>query len=135
MVLGPVAGLRPAPARARSQDARRSSKPWDWEKAPRQAISEPATATLKSPWHEPRVKVGSSTPRTSNARAIERLHERRDDRHLRNVEVIAGKPDDPELPAAPRDAVLMVITYHEIADYRTVLAHVRASLKPGMHGW
>ncbi len=63
--------------------------------------------------------------------SIKRLHERVDKDHLINVDVIAGVADDPKLPSAELDAVLMVITYHEIADYEKMLAHVAAALKPG----
>ena len=62
--------------------------------------------------------------------SIKRLHERVDADHLANVEVIHGKPADPELPGS-LDAVLMVIMYHEIEDYKTMLEHVRAALKSG----
>jgi predicted methyltransferase len=63
--------------------------------------------------------------------AIKRLHERVDEAHLGNVEVIEGVADDPKLPAGALDGVLMVITYHEVADYRKMLQHVIAALKPG----
>ncbi|MBZ5725633.1 MAG: methyltransferase domain-containing protein [Acidobacteriia bacterium] len=63
--------------------------------------------------------------------AIKQLHERVAGAHLANVEVILGTPDDPKLPAATLDGVLMVITYHEVADYRKMLEHVFAALKPG----
>ena len=35
------------------------------------------------------------------------------------------------LSTASLDAVLMVITYHEISDYEAMLKHVTDSLKPG----
>ena len=62
--------------------------------------------------------------------SIKRLHERVDEGHLANVEVIEGLADDPKLPAGALDAVLMVITYHEIADHQKMLEHVVAALKP-----
>ena len=63
--------------------------------------------------------------------SINRLHERVKESGLGNVEVIEGVPDDPKLPAAALDGVLMVITYHEVADYKQMLEHVAAALKPG----
>jgi ubiquinone/menaquinone biosynthesis C-methylase UbiE len=66
-----------------------------------------------------------------NAGSIQRLRERVEHDHLGNVEVIEGTAADPKLPAGSLDGVLMVITYHEIADHETMLEHVRASLKPG----
>jgi ubiquinone/menaquinone biosynthesis C-methylase UbiE len=61
--------------------------------------------------------------------AIKRLHQRVDEDHLGNVDVIEGVADDPKLPAN-LDAVLMVITYHEIADHEKMLKHVLAALRP-----
>jgi ubiquinone/menaquinone biosynthesis C-methylase UbiE len=66
-----------------------------------------------------------------NAGSIQRLRELVEHDHLGNVEVIEGTAADPKLPAGSLDGVLMVITYHEIADHETMLEHVRASLKPG----
>ena len=62
--------------------------------------------------------------------AIKRLHQRVDEDHLGNVDVIEGVADDPKLPAN-LDGVLMVITYHEIADHEKILKHVLAALRPG----
>jgi ubiquinone/menaquinone biosynthesis C-methylase UbiE len=62
--------------------------------------------------------------------AIKRLHERVEKDNLANVAVIEGAADDPKLPAGALDAVLMVITYHEIADHQKMLEHVAAALKP-----
>ena len=50
---------------------------------------------------------------------------------LSNVAVIRSEPADPKLPAAGVDAVLMVITYHEIASYEEMLRHILIALKPG----
>ena len=62
--------------------------------------------------------------------SIKRLHERVAERHLGNVEVIHGDPDDPKLPGGI-DTVLMVIMYHEIENHEAMLGHVKAALKPG----
>ena len=66
-----------------------------------------------------------------NPGSIKRIHERADELHLANVQVIQGEPDDPKLPPGSLDGVLMVITYHEIADYEAMLKRVMESLKPG----
>ncbi|MGH9161447.1 MAG: methyltransferase domain-containing protein [Vicinamibacteraceae bacterium] len=47
-----------------------------------------------------------------------------------NVNVIAGKPDDPRLPEAALDVVLIVNAYHEFEDHRGMLDHLQRSLKP-----
>jgi ubiquinone/menaquinone biosynthesis C-methylase UbiE len=63
--------------------------------------------------------------------AIKQLRKRVHQGHLRNMKVILGTPDDPKLPAGSLDGVLMVITYHEIADHQKMLEHIMAALKPG----
>ena len=62
--------------------------------------------------------------------SLKRLHERVKEANLSNVDVVEGVADDPKLPA-DLDAVLMVITYHEIADPEKMLGHIAAVLKPG----
>ena len=49
---------------------------------------------------------------------------------LRNVKTVLGKPDDPLLPAKV-DAVLLLKTYHEVAQPITLLRNLRRSLAPG----
>ena len=49
---------------------------------------------------------------------------------LKNVETVLGTPVDPQLPK-PVDVVLIVETYYEMDDPRTLLRNVRKSLKPG----
>ena len=65
-----------------------------------------------------------------SSHAIEQLHARVDKDHAGNVEVIHGLPDDPKLPDT-LDAVLMVITYHEVEDHEKLLKHTLAALKQG----
>lgn len=48
----------------------------------------------------------------------------------RNVTTVRGTADDPKLPAATVDAVLIVDTYHEIEHPVTLLKNVRKGLKP-----
>lgn len=64
-------------------------------------------------------------------RAIKQLQDRVAKDHLANVEVVLGTADDPKLPSGTLDGVLMVITYHEVADYRKMVEHILAALKPG----
>jgi len=49
---------------------------------------------------------------------------------LRNVEYVQGSFVDPRLPAGRFDAVLIVDTYHELANPIELLRNVRASLNP-----
>lgn len=48
-----------------------------------------------------------------------------------NFEAILGATDDPKLPAGEIDAVLIRNAYHEMPEYRGVLAGVTRALKPG----
>ncbi|MEN3369635.1 MAG: hypothetical protein V7609_1778 [Verrucomicrobiota bacterium] len=50
---------------------------------------------------------------------------------LKNVEIIKGAEDDPMLPDARLDAVLIVNAYHEMTKPKPMLRHVLAALKPG----
>lgn len=49
----------------------------------------------------------------------------------RNVRIIHGAVSDPRLPIASVNAVLIVNTYHELADPQSILAHVNSALVPG----
>jgi predicted methyltransferase len=49
---------------------------------------------------------------------------------LSNVKTILSKADDPLLPPSAVDAVLLLKTYHEIADPVSLLKHLRPALKP-----
>ena len=50
---------------------------------------------------------------------------------LTNVVPVLGAVDDPRLPAASLDLVLMVDVYHELSSPQTTLAHLKDALKPG----
>ncbi len=50
---------------------------------------------------------------------------------LPNVKTILSKSDDPLLPKDAVDAVLLLKTYHEVADPVTLLEHLRPALRPG----
>jgi ubiquinone/menaquinone biosynthesis C-methylase UbiE len=51
--------------------------------------------------------------------------------HLTNVQTILGTPDDPKLPAASVDALLMLKVYHEIAHPLPVMRLLHQALRPG----
>jgi len=48
---------------------------------------------------------------------------------LKNVEVIKGAVDDPQLPADRLDAALIVNAYHEMIEHEAMLPHILAALK------
>ena len=50
---------------------------------------------------------------------------------LTNVVPVLGAADDPRLPPASLDLVLMVDVYHELSSPQTTLAHLKNALKPG----
>jgi ubiquinone/menaquinone biosynthesis C-methylase UbiE len=53
------------------------------------------------------------------------------DQKIGNIEVIKGDYDNPKLPAAKLDAVIILDTYHEMDDHDIILQHIKTSLKPG----
>ncbi len=50
---------------------------------------------------------------------------------VKNVTLVHGDPDNPKLPAASLDGVLIVNAYHEMLKYEPMLRALRESLKPG----
>ncbi|HZL56461.1 MAG TPA: methyltransferase domain-containing protein [Bryobacteraceae bacterium] len=52
-------------------------------------------------------------------------------RHTRNITILRGGSDDPTLAVGSLDAVLIVNAYHEMPQYRSMLRHIRESLRPG----
>lgn len=66
-----------------------------------------------------------------NPKAIKYIEERAEKEQLHNIKPVLSKPDDPQLPADSIDAVLLLKTYHEIANPVALLKHLRASLRPG----
>jgi ubiquinone/menaquinone biosynthesis C-methylase UbiE len=66
-----------------------------------------------------------------NPKAIEYIDNRIQKEHLHNVKTIMGKSDNPELPADSVDSVLLLKTYHEVAEPVALLRNLRGSLKPG----
>jgi ubiquinone/menaquinone biosynthesis C-methylase UbiE len=66
-----------------------------------------------------------------NPEAIRYIDTRIKKAHLPNVKTILSRSDDPLLPANAVDAVLLLKTYHEVAKPITLLANLRAALRPG----
>jgi SAM-dependent methyltransferase len=66
-----------------------------------------------------------------NPEALQYINDRSHKEQLHNVRTILGKADDPQLPAQSVDTVLMLKTYHEIAEPVSLLRNLRTSLRPG----
>jgi SAM-dependent methyltransferase len=52
-------------------------------------------------------------------------------RAIDNVELILGDTDDPNLPEAMLDAVLIVNAYHEMTEFESMLSGIMRALEPG----
>jgi ubiquinone/menaquinone biosynthesis C-methylase UbiE len=66
-----------------------------------------------------------------NPDAIHYIGDRAHKEKLQNVKTILSQPDNPLLPANSVDAVLLLKTYHEVAQPVTLLRNLRAALRPG----
>src|SRR5882762_6827946 len=66
-----------------------------------------------------------------NPEATRYIADRARKERLGNVKPILSKPDDPLLPASAVDTVLLLKTYHEVAQPIALLRNLRASLRPG----
>jgi cyclopropane fatty-acyl-phospholipid synthase-like methyltransferase len=66
-----------------------------------------------------------------NPDAIHYIDQRTKKEQLQNIKTILSKPDDPQIPAHSVDAVLLLKTYHEVAQPVLLLRNLRSSLKPG----
>jgi SAM-dependent methyltransferase len=66
-----------------------------------------------------------------NPKSIRYVDSRAQKEQLRNIKTILGKADDPMLPAGAVDAVLLLKTYHEVAEPVVLLRKLRAALRPG----
>ena len=66
-----------------------------------------------------------------NPEAIDYIDQRIKKEQLHNVKTILGKPSNPELPPDSIDSVLLLKTYHEVAEPVELLQNLRGSLKPG----
>src|SRR5437763_14103754 len=60
---------------------------------------------------------------------IELLRKNMLQRKLTNYEAVLGEIDDPKLPPAALDLVLLVDVYHEFSEPQKMLRHIRDSLK------
>ncbi len=65
-----------------------------------------------------------------NPDAIKYIDERIAKGGVHNVKTILSKPDDPGLPAHSIDAVLLLKTYHEVANPETLMRNLRPALRP-----
>jgi ubiquinone/menaquinone biosynthesis C-methylase UbiE len=66
-----------------------------------------------------------------NPEAVRYVGERARKERLQNVKTILSKADDPLLPADSVDAVLLLKTYHEVAQPVVLMRNLRAALRPG----
>ena len=66
-----------------------------------------------------------------NPAAISYINDRAKREHLENVRAIQGHEDDPLLPDNSIDSVLLLKTYHEVAQPVRLLEKLRHALKPG----
>jgi len=66
-----------------------------------------------------------------NPEATRYIADRARKERLGNVKPILSKPDDPLLPASAVDTVLLLKTYHEVAQPIALLRNLRAALRPG----
>lgn len=62
---------------------------------------------------------------------LKHIKERATKEQLSNVRPVLGTEDDPQLPAASVDAVLILKTYHEIAQPIRLMRNLRRSLRAG----
>ncbi len=66
-----------------------------------------------------------------NPEATRYIGDRARKEKLQNVKTILSQPDNPLLPANSVDAVLLLKTYHEVAQPVTLLQKLHAALRPG----
>jgi predicted methyltransferase len=66
-----------------------------------------------------------------NPESIRYIDDRVKKERLHNVKTILSQPDDPLLPANSIDSVLLLKTYHEVAQPITLMRNLRAALRPG----
>src|SRR5215813_3443679 len=65
-----------------------------------------------------------------NQKFLDHIDRRAADEKLSNIKTVLGREDDPLLPTESLDAVLVLKTYHEIAQPIQLLSHLRQSLRP-----
>lgn len=62
---------------------------------------------------------------------LDKIRERASTEKLTQIETILGSADDPRLPAASLDVILVVNAYHEMRDHDAMLRGMFRALKPG----
>ena len=62
---------------------------------------------------------------------LEHIEQRASDERLANIHTVLGKEDDPLLPPESVDSVLVLKTYHEIAQPILLLARLRKAMRTG----
>jgi len=70
-------------------------------------------------------------PKTSTLPYLRYIRDRTQKENLTNIRTILGKSDDPLLPVNSVDAVLLMKSYHEVAQPIVLFRHVRAAMCPG----
>lgn len=78
-----------------------------------------------------RVESGTVYAVDINPEAIRYIDDRVKKEHLSNVKAILSRADDPLLPPNSIDAVLLLKTYHEVANPNMLLRNLRPALRPG----
>ena len=66
-----------------------------------------------------------------NPEAVRYIEDRTAKEHISNVKTILSKPNDPQLPQDSVDAVLLLKTYHEVAQPLELLRNLRPALRSG----
>lgn len=66
-----------------------------------------------------------------NQEALHYIDDRVANEHISNVKTILSKPDDPQLPKDSVDIVLLLKTYHEVAQPVELLRNLRPALRRG----
>lgn len=78
-----------------------------------------------------RVATGAVYAVDINPEAVRYISQRAEKDKLPNVKAILSKADNPMLPANSVDAVLLLKTYHEVANPVVLLRNLRAALRAG----
>ena len=78
-------------------------------------------------------RVGSGTVYAVeiNQNYLQHIKARAEKEGLPNIQTVLGKEDDPMLPSQSVDAVLLLKTYHEVAQPVRLLSRLRLAMKPG----
>lgn len=66
-----------------------------------------------------------------NQEFVDHINKRAKAEGFTNIQTILGKPDDPMLPSNAVDAVMILKTYHEIAEPVILMKKLRTSMKKG----